>query len=563
MKNQQGIVALPLLIAVATLVLILVGGGWYYINSGRSRGEAESGVKIQNARIVRTVDIKPADRVVVIGHALFVAANAKLLMYDLTNPAQPTLIQSWDIDDARLDAISGDGNKLYGYDGDGFFRVDISDIKNPQYVRPETNNRPDVFDWIVRDGIVYSANNGLETYRDDIIPDTTFVGYGESDYSLKVAQSGQYAFVLDLYEGLVGFNVEQPEYPIRVGSINSPAYNVNNFDLTLLGSHAFVVLEKSGLKSIDISNPSLPKEVGTLADGLNARAITSAGHYVLIADGADGLKIIDVQNPAAPKLSATVDTPGEAVDVVVQGRYAYVADTNNGVAVIELGPNTLQSPTELQTSCTQEYRGYVYNEHKDRCGSVTIHACTDPKLAADEAACAPKVKKSPSVSSVDSDRDGLTDFQEVLYGTKTAAADTDGDGFNDLTEIQNFYNPLGPGPMKVELFQTYCRQYLNFGSPTGSYGADVVSPEEETKICVVLEGLWTNGDSPRSRLRADSGYQLFTMNGICEPAYDDSTDQTARSKELACNNIGSDIMLNFFNPQLATVGSPIGLSPDP
>jgi hypothetical protein len=69
---------------------------------------------------------------------------------------------------------------------------------------------------------------------------------------------------------------------------------------------------------------------------------------------------------------------------------------------------------------------------------------------------------------VDSDRDGLTDDQELQLGTDPRnpdtdgdqlsdgdevkkyrtdpkKADTDGDGYSDAQEIKNEYNPLGTG----------------------------------------------------------------------------------------------------------------------
>lgn len=45
-------------------------------------------------------------------------------------------------------------------------------------------------------------------------------------------------------------------------------------------------------------------------------------------------------------------------------------------------------------------------------------------------------------SFVDSDNDGLTDAQEVLYNTDPNNPDTDGDGIDDGTEIHIGTNPL-------------------------------------------------------------------------------------------------------------------------
>lgn len=77
----------------------------------------------------------------------------------------------------------------------------------------------------------------------------------------------------------------------------------------------------------------------------------------------------------------------------------------------------------------------------------------------------------PAEVEIDSDHDGLTDREEKLYGTNIFATDTDGDGltdrdevkafktepvdpdtdgdgFPDGTEVNNGYNPLGPGKIK-------------------------------------------------------------------------------------------------------------------
>jgi len=47
--------------------------------------------------------------------------------------------------------------------------------------------------------------------------------------------------------------------------------------------------------------------------------------------------------------------------------------------------------------------------------------------------------------SVDMDEDGLSDFNEDIYGTDPTNSDTDGDGYLDGEEVNNGYNPLGEG----------------------------------------------------------------------------------------------------------------------
>lgn len=53
------------------------------------------------------------------------------------------------------------------------------------------------------------------------------------------------------------------------------------------------------------------------------------------------------------------------------------------------------------------------------------------------------------VPTLDSDADGLTNQEEVLYGTNAGSADTDGDGFHDGQEVLARYNPNGAGKLEV------------------------------------------------------------------------------------------------------------------
>ncbi len=53
------------------------------------------------------------------------------------------------------------------------------------------------------------------------------------------------------------------------------------------------------------------------------------------------------------------------------------------------------------------------------------------------------------ISVLDSDGDGLTDYQETeIWGTDPYNPDTDGDGYSDFDEIKSGYNPLGEGKLE-------------------------------------------------------------------------------------------------------------------
>lgn len=57
--------------------------------------------------------------------------------------------------------------------------------------------------------------------------------------------------------------------------------------------------------------------------------------------------------------------------------------------------------------------------------------------------------EDPETIILDSDKDGLSDFQERSLGTDPLKIDSDDDGHSDYQEIKNGYNPLGPGLLQT------------------------------------------------------------------------------------------------------------------
>jgi hypothetical protein len=55
-----------------------------------------------------------------------------------------------------------------------------------------------------------------------------------------------------------------------------------------------------------------------------------------------------------------------------------------------------------------------------------------------------------SILAVDTDSDGLTDDEEVYYGSDINKPDTDGDGYKDGEEVKNGYDPIIAGSAKLD-----------------------------------------------------------------------------------------------------------------
>jgi hypothetical protein len=62
----------------------------------------------------------------------------------------------------------------------------------------------------------------------------------------------------------------------------------------------------------------------------------------------------------------------------------------------------------------------------------------------------------------DTDKDGLSDFEEQKYFTNPQSADTDKDGHSDGDEVKKGYNPCGAGPLPpLATLAEECKKYYN------------------------------------------------------------------------------------------------------
>lgn len=77
----------------------------------------------------------------------------------------------------------------------------------------------------------------------------------------------------------------------------------------------------------------------------------------------------------------------------------------------------------------------------------------------------PEPKPEP-LPSDDEDEDGLTLAEETLFGTSDESTDSDKDGFTDLLEVVNLYNPSGFTPTRLDeadLVETHTDEEQGYG----------------------------------------------------------------------------------------------------
>ncbi len=83
----------------------------------------------------------------------------------------------------------------------------------------------------------------------------------------------------------------------------------------------------------------------------------------------------------------------------------------------------------------------------------------------------------------DDDQDGLSNLEEALLGTNSKSTDSDGDGFKDLEELNNGYDPAGPGKIETNKnLGTYLNTTFNFSLLYPTQWNRTVSPADDSVV---------------------------------------------------------------------------------
>ena len=170
-----------------------------------------------------------------------------------------------------------------------------------------------------------------------------FIGsFDTPNYARGVEVVGSHAYIADGSSGLRIINVTDPSNPFETGYYDTPG---DAKRVAISGSYAYVADYTGGLRIIDVSDPSNLFEAGFYDTPGDARDIAILDSYAYVADGYSGLRIIDVSNPASLFETGFYDTSGAAYGVAVSNQKAYIADYTEGLRIIDV--SDLSNPYEV------------------------------------------------------------------------------------------------------------------------------------------------------------------------------------------------------------------------
>ncbi len=153
--------------------------------------------------------------------------------------------------------------------------------------------------------------------------------------------------------------VSQPRKVSLIGSVDIAPPGWWSGLVAVSGNHAYCTCLDSGnnilLQVIDVSNPALPRRVGTCrltgkVDWWAQGLIVSGAQAYVATDG--GLEVVEVTDPTAPRTVGWFPMTGQLRDVAVSGEHAFLADgaTDGGLVVVRIvDPTDLQAVAEYPT----------------------------------------------------------------------------------------------------------------------------------------------------------------------------------------------------------------------
>jgi len=389
----------------------------------------------------------------------YVAGNKVLRVISVSDPNNPILVGTTTYQ-GYADAIGYAYNYVFlddYFDAGGYY---LNTIRAYYVGNPENPVETGSFDIsgnckeiYIDDGTVYVAADNAGLY---ILNAFEFEQVWDSEFTepCAVTIEGNYAYVVEraLTSTLHIYNITDPENPVEIGSCIIEDTGDWLQGITVEGQYAYVAHGQSGLHIIDISNPSTPGKVGGWNDYSECLDVAVEGNYAYIA-GADhetwemGLLTINISNPVNPTLE-TIKGIATAYDVELKDGYAFVSG-NVGLQIFDISdpanPDSvilLSEPTRGYALVLDGTNAYISTDH-----GIYIYDISDPENPS-------KIGFYGSGSS-----DGLEVKGDMVY---RAAYDGRFEIFDvsDPTNITEFDNPRMTFPYYTVKFMALKGDYL-------------------------------------------------------------------------------------------------------
>ena len=158
----------------------------------------------------------------------------------------------------------------------------------------------------------------------DMIEDIVWKVSGGTTYALVTA--GQNLKIID---------ITNPTAPVLLSSLALAGYGEG---LAVSGNYVYVTAGGSGMEVIDITDPAAPASVAVVIGGSAgpwAEGINVSGSYAYLGNGG-GTEIFDISDPTNPTLVSTIPNDGWIQDVMPISNYLYVCVYSVGIDIVDI-----------------------------------------------------------------------------------------------------------------------------------------------------------------------------------------------------------------------------------
>jgi hypothetical protein len=316
--------------------------------------------------------------------------NAGLRAYDVKSPAQPQAVAV--VSAALARSMSKIGDYLYFADSGPSYGIetgvisglkvfDVEEIANPILKKNDGSSLKVPLEMKSDGEHLYIGDNSgglkiIDVSVDPLNTETTVLG-GSARNSTALG-SGNKLYILrwpDKLETVDVTNIAAPSLVatyqqsgivhgqgevvwkddyLYIANYNLPFRvfsSLDPFDLSLVGSlelggvanavalrddYGWVAMNSGEIRILDLSNPALPEQVGTLPGpaGANSRRVEFGGNYAFVAHGQAGAGIYGILDPTEPELLGIIPADHQILDVEFDGTHLFLLEADNSLLAV-------------------------------------------------------------------------------------------------------------------------------------------------------------------------------------------------------------------------------------